>query len=276
MLGCILPFDKKDRGETHMVMLRTNREIPPMVRLRYRGGELIIKEGDYGISIYKIIKGIVEIFQRVEDRDMILTHLSPGEVFGEMAFLSVGARARSASARAVGNVELEAWHPDMISKEFDEMPLIIKHITNEALKRLTRMNNLVSELTAQKDEDEGGKTLDMTAPEKRRCYRKDVNLDCVYCPVGVYPRPRLKGIIKNISLNGMKMDVTIKPGTNFSLDPGDEFLVEAALPNSKGIKLTAKILSIREPRIPGRFSLGMLFTGMREGTEKELGFFLMP
>jgi CRP-like cAMP-binding protein len=76
-----------------MVMLSSNREIPPMVRLSYRGGELIIKEGDYGISIYKIIKGIVEIFQRVEDRDMIMTHLGPGEVFGEMAFLSVGDRA---------------------------------------------------------------------------------------------------------------------------------------------------------------------------------------
>ena len=71
-----------------MVMLSSNREIPPIVGLRYRGGELIIKEGDYGISIYKIIKGIVEIFHHAEDKDITLTHLRPGEIFGEMAFFN--------------------------------------------------------------------------------------------------------------------------------------------------------------------------------------------
>ena len=38
-------------------------KIPPVVHLSYSKGELIIKEGDYGISIYKIFKGHVRIFK---------------------------------------------------------------------------------------------------------------------------------------------------------------------------------------------------------------------
>ncbi|SPD76138.1 Type IV pilus assembly protein [uncultured Desulfobacterium sp.] len=259
-----------------MVLLSNKKEIPRTVRLKYRNGELIIKEGDYGISIYKIIKGVVEIFNQSDDRNITLTHLGPSEVFGETAFLTEGTTVRSASVRAVGDVEVEIWHANTLLGEFNEMPPMLKHITKEAVKRLTRMNNLVSQMTVQREDEKDERSADKAALEKRRHYRKKVDLDCFYSPVGVYPRPRLKAVIRNISLRGMRMDVTIKPGTNFSLDQGDEFFVEANLPNGKDIKLTAKILSIREPKIPGRFSLGMFFTGMREGTEKELGFYLMP
>jgi hypothetical protein len=32
------------------------KKIPPVVHLSYSKGDLIIKEGDYGISIYKILE----------------------------------------------------------------------------------------------------------------------------------------------------------------------------------------------------------------------------
>lgn len=76
-------------------------KIPPIVRLKYKKGELIIKQGDYGISIYKIINGKVRIFSESGGTEVPLATLSHGEIFGEMTFLNRGAEARTAAVRAV-------------------------------------------------------------------------------------------------------------------------------------------------------------------------------
>ena len=62
------------------------KKIPPVVHLSYPKGELIIKEGDYGISIYKVLKGNVRIFKKLHDHKFTLATLERGEVFGEMVF----------------------------------------------------------------------------------------------------------------------------------------------------------------------------------------------
>ena len=36
--------------------------LPPIKHIRFNEGELIFKEGDYGIAVYKITKGRVRIF----------------------------------------------------------------------------------------------------------------------------------------------------------------------------------------------------------------------
>ena len=95
-----------------MATKKINRKPPPIVKLKYRKGELIIKEGDYGISIYKIVTGKVQILTHSADMEIALALLGPGEIFGEMAFLSKDTEVRSASAKAEQDSELEVWHPD--------------------------------------------------------------------------------------------------------------------------------------------------------------------
>ena len=260
-----------------MAIMKEDRTPPPIVNLKYKKGELIIKEGDYGISVYKIVKGAVQIFTHAGDKEVPLAVLAPGEVIGEMAFLSKHTEARSASARAIQDSELEVWHPDFLSKEYDEMPPIIKHITDEALNRLIRMNRLIAQMTAREEEEkQEGKISDKNKTSRRRHYRKEVDLPCTYRPVDSSSRLRLNGIIKNISLTGVNMEVRAKTVVNFSHDPGDGFHIDLTLPNGKEVYLTARILSSRKPRFAGMLSLGMVFTDMREGATKELGFFLMP
>ena len=87
---------------------------------------------------------------------------------------------------------------------------------------------------------------------------------------------QLNGNIKNISLTGINMEIRAKNAINFPHDPGDEFSVELTLPNGKDVHVTARIQAIRKPRTPGTISMGMVFTDMREGARKALGFFLMP
>ncbi len=259
-----------------MAIMKDNWEPPPIVNLKYKKGELIIKEGDFGISVYKILKGRVQILTHEGEDEITLAVLGPGETIGEMAFFRKDIGVRSASARAAQDSELEAWHPDLLSEEYDKMPQIIKHITDEALNRLIRMNRLIAQMTSRDKEEKKENVHGTQQASGRRHYRKEVDLQCKYRPVDSSSKLSLEGLIKNISLTGINMEVRGKTATNFSHDPGDEFHVDLTLPNGRDVHLMARILSAREPRFAGMLSFGMVFTDMREGAKKELGFLLMP
>ena len=265
-----------------MTLKSIKDQIPPVSKLTYKKGELIIKENDFGISIYTIVSGKVQIFSQPDNKDVTLAILGPGQFIGEMAFLRKDFGVRSASARAVEDVELEVWHPDHISEEYDQMPPIIKHMTDEVQKRLLRLNKFIVQMSMEEVEEEEEEEEEQAFDDRkekavrRAHYRKDVNLACVYRPVDAPPSLYLNGSIKNISLTGINLEARATTAAKFSHDPGDEFYIELTLPNSKGIQVTARVQALRKPRVPGSISLGMVFTSMKEGAQKALGFFLMP
>lgn len=260
-------------GERKMVIKKDNMKPPPVVRLKYKKGELVIKEGDYGVSVYKIIKGEVQIFIGSGDKETTLARLGPGEIIGEMAFFNRQIEARTHSARATKDSELEIWHPDFLLTQYNEMSSIIRLITEEAVSRLFRINTLITQMTARSEEE---KAPDKQTLSRRGHYRKEVELPCTYRPIDSSPRLRLNGIVKNISLTGINMEVKGKTMANFPHDPGEEFYIDLRLPNGKDIHVTSRLLSFRKPSFAGMLSMGMVFTDMKEGTRKELGFFLMP
>ena len=92
-------------------MALCSEKLPPIVSLKYKPGETIIKGGDYGISIYMIVKGKVEIFIESGQEEIRLATIGPGEIIGEMIFLTGTQARRSASVRAIEYTVLESWHP---------------------------------------------------------------------------------------------------------------------------------------------------------------------
>ncbi|MDQ1333882.1 MAG: antitoxin HigA [Thermodesulfobacteriota bacterium] len=60
------------------------------------------------------------IFSESGDKEITLSILGPGKIFGEIAFLNKAGETRSASARALEETELEVWHPSMLSGEYHE------------------------------------------------------------------------------------------------------------------------------------------------------------
>ena len=77
-----------------VMAIRDPEEAFPVITLRYRQGDLIIKEGDYGISIYRIIKGRVSILEESSGDEILLATLGPGELFGEIAILNRSGQVR--------------------------------------------------------------------------------------------------------------------------------------------------------------------------------------
>ncbi len=250
--------------------------LPPVNRLRYKKGDLIIKQGDYGISLYKIISGKVKVYLEDGDRQIPLAVLGPGEILGEVTFLKIGIEPRSASARVLEDAEVEIWHPALLAKEYEQMPTILKYVADQLIKRLVRTNKLMVSLTSQLP----GKKEDQQAPEprtsRRMYYRKKLNLPCYYRPVGAPEKVRLSGTIKNISLTGLGMMVSSRNAINFTHDPGAHFHINAMLEGNREINVTGKVVSLRKARAPGLLFLGISFVGLSEDSRKTLGFFMMP
>lgn len=261
-----------------MAVTAIKTDIPENVRLNFKKGELIVKQGDFGISIYKIIKGKIAVFNETEHKDVTLATLGPGEILGEMAFLSKEIQVRSASARAIQDSELEVWHPEILSKDYGNLAIIIRHITDEAQKRLARMNQFIVQMSVAEEVENDIFPRDKRAKRRSRRlhYRKNVNLACEYRPVDAPAKLHLIGSIRDISMTGINMEIRTKNTTNYSHDPGDEFNIKMTLPTGKDVHVEARIVGIRKPQTPGTISLGMVFTYKRESTRNDLGFFLMP
>ena len=128
------------------------RKIPPIVHLSYSKGELIIKEGDYGISIYKIVKGNVRIFRKLGEHKITLATLGKGEVFGEMTFFNFLLEPRSASVEAMGDVVLEVWHSALLADEYKRISPMLRYVLKQTLSILLKLNKVVSDLSAKQSE----------------------------------------------------------------------------------------------------------------------------
>lgn len=247
----------------------------PDISLTYHRGDLIIKEGDYGISIYKVKKGHVRVCQERGETEVALATLGPGEIFGEMALLNKAVGTRSASVRAMDDVELEVIHPASLSREYTDMPPILRYITNQTLNLLLHMNKMQVKLLEEKalGEVHGMKEPDNT---KRNYYRKGLNHFCTYRPIAGAGKIRLDGRLTDISVGGVGMNVSVMNALNVSHEPGDEFEIHTTLPNGREVDLVGKIRTVSKiSNAPKRLQLGVQFTKLNGEDAKALKFFMM-
>ncbi len=249
---------------------------PPMVRLSYRKGDLIIKEGDYGVSIYKIIAGKVGIYREAEGQEILLATLETGDITGERTFLNRASETRSASVRALEDTVVEVWHTARLSSEYNEMPLIIKYIIDQVLARSVRMNNLIVQLITQQQKEKTAREKADPLASERRFYRKKVDFPCRYRPVGAASKFSFGGSIKDLSFNGLAMVVMRRDGVDVSHVKGGVFVINAVLPNKHILELEAEVVTVQKSDIPEEHVLSMYITKISGGSRKSLGFFLMP
>ncbi len=258
--------------------MKTEGKIPPVVRLKYANGDLIIKEGDFGLSIYEIISGKVGIFVDSSGTEIQIATLGPGMIIGEMSFLAGTSSPRSASARALENCTLEAWHPDMLTTAYKQMPTILRLITGNSLKSLVRVNKMVSGFSLKKMRAEAEHVQGSSDPwtSERKFYRKKIDKECVYRPVNSPKNLKLFGRINDISRGGMQMVAKTSNSLDYSHVPGDEFFISAQFKEGQKVNMTAKIIKLQKGEKFGTISMGMTFTHMTHEDQKRLGFFLMP
>ena len=109
----------------------------------YKKGSVIFHEGDPGDSLYVVVSGSLKIFLTSrEGAELLLTRLSVGETFGELALIDGG--GRSASVEALEETELlRLSRPTLLEILRDE-----PQVTEPLLTNLGRIIRRVSEQAA--------------------------------------------------------------------------------------------------------------------------------
>jgi CRP-like cAMP-binding protein len=252
-------------------MNKKNKQDIPTIRLSYNKNDLIIRQGDYGVSIYYIISGRVEVYTETDQSVTTLAILEPGEVFGEMVFLYGSKKPRSASVRAIEPTVLEIHHSASFLEEYKKISPMLKYVTDQALKDLLKINRKISDIDVKMRENFAQDPWSAS----RRHFRKDTNIDCLYKPLHSGNEAVIWGRLVDISRGGLKMSIK-KMNTNiFPHKKGAVFSI--AIPVSKGGQFTvdAKIIDLVEQHESDRLSCRMAFTKLNEESLKKLGFFMM-
>lgn len=101
--------------------------------------EVIFKAGATGASAFLLKEGTVEIYVEAGDSKMVLAHLSPVAIFGEMAVL-LADQKRSASARALTYCEVMEINREAFDEFVEKAPTIVVLMLKALAARLIRTN----------------------------------------------------------------------------------------------------------------------------------------
>ncbi len=246
----------------------TAKKLPQDRRLTYRPGDLIIKEGDYGISVYRIKGGRVRVLKEYSSAPRVLAELAEGEIFGEMAFIDGGTSPRTTSVKAEREVEVEVWHPLSLKEEYRTASRIIRILASQMVRRLARIDAVYDRLRL---ETEAKNSEQKSAPRKE--YRKKWVARVSY-RLTYDASQTLRGTIKEIGVKGMRMEV---PETNVSyFEHSGDLLYELffKIPEAGAIMVKGKIISSANGERPGFYSYEVEFKEMDSYMRRKLTLFV--
>ncbi|UCH78915.1 MAG: Crp/Fnr family transcriptional regulator [Candidatus Coatesbacteria bacterium] len=115
-------------------MLNISEEVFKRYGRVYQPGEVIVREGDVGETMFIIQEGEIRIHKRIRDRETTLAVLKAGDFFGEMAIID--REPRSASASAVGTAKVLILSKDIFESQIKTNPKIIMSILRKMSERL--------------------------------------------------------------------------------------------------------------------------------------------
>lgn len=124
-------------GAGRPVMAMQNIQRPGDKLRTLSAGEVVFNQGDYGDAAYMVRKGAVEISLKVDEDDVVIATLGPGEIFGEMSLIDD--QPRAAAARAKTDAEVLVVRGPPFKKRLDalsENDPVLRHLINVYVTRL--------------------------------------------------------------------------------------------------------------------------------------------
>ncbi|HEY5866208.1 MAG TPA: GAF domain-containing protein, partial [Candidatus Tectomicrobia bacterium] len=107
-------------------------------------GEEFIQQDDIGDRCFIVASGYAVVFQRVDDEEIMLSTVGPGECLGELGYFSAG--KRSASVRASEDMEVLEFYYTDLQRALAVTPRLAQNLLDLITTRLRRTNFHVQEV----------------------------------------------------------------------------------------------------------------------------------
>ena len=102
---------------------------------RFFQGDTLFREGDPADCVMRVLSGTVEVIRQVNGSEIVLGRVQTGQHLGEMGVIE-GRPRRSASARAVGEVEVEIISAEDFLNEVTRTPSLARELIFRLSQRL--------------------------------------------------------------------------------------------------------------------------------------------
>lgn len=113
---------------------------------RYADGEVVVRQGEPGDSLYVVQDGEVEIIVEEDGTEVVLRHAHRNEVLGEMALFEH--QPRSATIRAKGNARILTLDKRNFLRRINEDPSLAFRLIETMSRRVRELSHEVVELQA--------------------------------------------------------------------------------------------------------------------------------
>ncbi|MBC2713354.1 MAG: cyclic nucleotide-binding domain-containing protein [Desulfosarcina sp.] len=108
-------------------------------------GEHIVEEGKHGSWMWVILEGVVDIVKEVESGTIPIIRIGDGCFIGSMASFLLQGHIRTASAVAVGNVQLGVLDSQRLAQEYAGMSLEFRTFLTSVDKRFKQLTDRIVE-----------------------------------------------------------------------------------------------------------------------------------
>jgi CRP-like cAMP-binding protein len=109
-------------------------------------GEYIVEEGKHGSWIWVILEGVVEIVRETPEGPLSIVRLGDGSFIGSLSSFLIQGHIRTATAVAVGNVQLGVLDSQRLAQEFAGLTPEFRGFLVSLDKRLKQLNERAIEL----------------------------------------------------------------------------------------------------------------------------------
>jgi len=232
----------------------------------FNAGEIIIREGDPGRSIYVILDGQVRVFTRDHHgKELELAILEVSQFFGEMSFLT--GKPRSGSVMALDtSVIVELGYTSM-RRVVKEHPTVKKVLVEYYQQRLGS--------TEQKRAVMG---VDRGTPDSRQKDRIQVKLVVLpqSTPNGALKASSWTGVSVEITMSGIVVGVSVSGASAEAFQLQSELRLEIELPQPWGeIRTLGTIRRVKPARTDQKLTmLGIDYLGIADSDAKRLKDYL--
>lgn len=165
--GIIKKVGPPSPGEVSAVQSSSERDALPVIKgplvnymyiideEEFRDRERIVVEGAHGNWIWVILEGEVEITRQTSNGPMTIARLGEGSTIGTIRCLVWREHVRSATATAVGNVQLGVLDTENLSEEYARLTSQFKELLLSMDARLGKVTDTAVELFMKENKAHG-------------------------------------------------------------------------------------------------------------------------